>query len=55
MAFFEASTWVTAAPAAASDRLEFNARTGKAVQGGGDLLDEVASGRAAPGALPTST
>ena len=41
-----------AAPApAASDRLEFNARTGKAVQGGGDLLDEVASGRAAPGAL----
>lgn len=35
-----------AAPApAASDRLTFNAATGKSVQGGGELLDELAAGR----------
>jgi len=34
-----------AAPAAAAaDRLAFNAKTGKAVQGGGDLVDDVAGG-----------
>lgn len=35
-----------AAPAPAiSDRLRFNAATGKSVQGGGELLDELAAGR----------
>ncbi len=39
-----------AAPAAAvSDRLSFNAATGKTVQGGGELLDELAAGRIKPG------
>jgi Mg-chelatase subunit ChlD len=39
-----------AAPAAAaSDRLSFNAATGKAVQGGGEFLDELAAGRIKPG------
>jgi len=39
-----------AAPApAVSDRLTFNAATGKAVQGGGELLDEMAAGRIKPG------
>ena len=38
-----------AAPApAASDRLTFNAATGKTVQGGGELLDELAAGRIKP-------
>jgi Mg-chelatase subunit ChlD len=33
-----------AAPAAAADRLRFNVRTGKSVQGAGELLDALASG-----------
>ncbi len=38
-----------AAPAAVSDRLTFNAATGKSVQGGGELIDELAAGRVKPG------
>ena len=38
-----------AAPASAvSDRLTFNAATGKSVQGGGELIDELAAGRIKP-------
>ena len=33
-----------AAPAVVADRLSYNARSGKAVQGGGELLDAVANG-----------
>ena len=33
-----------AAPAAAADRLSFNAKTGKSVQGSGELLDAIGSG-----------
>ena len=41
-----------AAPAAAAaDRLRFNASTGKSVQGGGELLDELAAGRIKPGEI----
>lgn len=35
-----------AAPAAAADRLAFNAATSKVVQGGGDLVDDLKEGRA---------
>ncbi len=37
---------VAAAPAAAADRLSFNAKTGRTVQGSGELLDELAAGKA---------
>jgi Mg-chelatase subunit ChlD len=44
-----------AAPAAAaSDRLSFNAATGKTVQGGGELLDELTAGRIKPGDVEAS-
>ncbi len=39
------------APAAASDRLMFNNAQGKVVQGGGDLLEELAAGTLAPAAI----
>ncbi len=43
-----------AAPAAVSDRLTFNAATGKSVQGGGELIDELAAGRIKPGDIEAS-
>jgi Mg-chelatase subunit ChlD len=36
----------TAAPAAAADRLSYNAATGRAVQGGGELIDSLERGEA---------
>ncbi len=39
----------TAPAPAISDRLRFNAATGKSVQGGGELLDDLAAGRIKPG------
>lgn len=41
-----------AAPSVAADRLSFNASTRKAVQGGGDLLDDTRSGAVRLEALP---
>lgn len=41
-----------AAPSVAADRLSFNASTRKAVQGGGDLLDDTRSGAVRLDALP---
>ncbi len=40
------SAAVASAPAAIADRLSYNAKTGRTVQGSGELLDALASGRA---------
>lgn len=47
-----AESLALAAPAAAADRLSFNRATKKAVQGGGDLLDDIKGGVVSLEALP---